>query len=65
MVGVVLCKEVGMIVKGFAELNGRIILVKPETKPTHAVILQVCIPTSAEDDHEIDTEHSTSRRNGE
>ncbi|XP_021934766.1 craniofacial development protein 2-like [Zootermopsis nevadensis] len=53
-VGVVLSRELGQRVSEYVQLNGRIILVKLDTKPNKTVIVQVYMLTSNQEDDEVE-----------
>ncbi|XP_046392311.1 craniofacial development protein 2-like [Ischnura elegans] len=53
-VATVMNKEAGKKPKGYLQFDGRIILVKLNTKPKDTIIIQVYMPTTNEGDEEVE-----------
>lgn len=51
-IAMVMSKEAGKKVKGYTQCDGRIILVKLDTKPKDTIFIQVYMPTNNERDGE-------------
>ncbi|KAG8230523.1 hypothetical protein J437_LFUL011525 [Ladona fulva] len=51
-VGIILSKCMGERVKGYMQVNERIIMLKLDTKPKDTVIIQTYLPTSSHDESE-------------